>query len=180
MSSTATVTPVTLTALQTPKEQFLSTYEREHEITMRVLRALPADRGEMQPHPRCRSARDLAWIFVMEQGMLERALTTGFDWSRAPAAPPPAPESMDVIIRTFDAGQKRIAELVRGTPDERLLETVSFFVGPKQLADVPKLQFLWFVLFDQIHHRGQFSIYVRMADARLPSIYGPTADEPWV
>ena len=37
---------------------------------------------------------------------------------------------------------------------------------------------LWFELFDHIHHRGQLSVYVRLAGAKLPSIYGPTADEP--
>jgi len=36
------------------------------------------------------------------------------------------------------------------------------------------------ILCDQIHHRGRFSIYLHMADGKVPSIYGPTADEPWV
>ena len=179
MTSTATATPAAIAAIQSPKEQFLAAYDKEHGITMRVLRAFPPDRADLQPHPTCRTARELAWIFVMEQGMLERALTTGFDWSKAPQAPPPAPESFGAIVETFDAGQKRIAEIVRGMPDERFSETVSFFVAPKTLGDIPKLQFLWFVLSDQIHHRGQFSIYIRMAGAKLPSIYGPTADEPW-
>jgi uncharacterized damage-inducible protein DinB len=42
---------------------------------------------------------------------------------------------------------------------------------------------LWIELFDHIHHRGQFSVYLRLAGAKVPSIYGPTADEalqPWV
>ena len=30
-----------------------------------------------------------------------------------------------------------------------------------------------------VHHRGQFSVYLRMADGKVPSIYGPSADEPW-
>ncbi len=41
-------------------------------------------------------------------------------------------------------------------------------------------KFLWMLLCDQIHHRGQFSIYLRMAGGKVPSIYGPTADEPWM
>ncbi len=60
-----------------------------------------------------------------------------------------------------------------------LRDTVQFLVAPKTMGNVPKLDFLWFLLHDQIHHRGQFSVYLRMADARVPSIYGPTADEPW-
>jgi uncharacterized damage-inducible protein DinB len=39
-------------------------------------------------------------------------------------------------------------------------------------------QALWYELFDHIHHRGQISVYMRLAGAKLPSIYGPTADEP--
>jgi uncharacterized damage-inducible protein DinB len=38
---------------------------------------------------------------------------------------------------------------------------------------------LWFFLSDTIHHRGQLTVYLRMAGGRLPSVYGPTADEPW-
>jgi uncharacterized damage-inducible protein DinB len=36
------------------------------------------------------------------------------------------------------------------------------------------------MLCDQIHHRGQFSVYLRMADGKVPSIYGPSLDEPWM
>jgi uncharacterized damage-inducible protein DinB len=36
------------------------------------------------------------------------------------------------------------------------------------------------MLMDSVHHRGQFSVYLRMADGKVPSIYGPTADEPWM
>jgi uncharacterized damage-inducible protein DinB len=44
---------------------------------------------------------------------------------------------------------------------------------------VPKIDFLWFLLCDQIHHRGQLSVYLRMAGGKVPSIYGPSGDEPW-
>jgi uncharacterized damage-inducible protein DinB len=61
-----------------------------------------------------------------------------------------------------------------------LTETVKFPVGPGKMGDMTKMQFLWMLYCDQIHHRGQFSVYLRMADGKLPSIYGPTADEPWM
>ena len=44
---------------------------------------------------------------------------------------------------------------------------------------IPVIDVLWFMLTDSIHHRGQLSVYVRMAGGRVPSIYGPSADEPW-
>lgn len=162
-----------------PKQQFLDAYDKEHATTMRVIRAFPASKAELRPHPKCKSARELAWMFVLEQGMAEKALTTGFDWSKPPAMPP-APDSMEGIIGAFDAGHKKVVALVRAQSDKQLTETVKFPVAPKTLGDVPRLQFLWFALCDQIHHRGQFSIYLRMADGKVPSIYGPSADEPWM
>ena len=52
-----------------PMQAFLEAYEREHEITMRVLRAYPTDKLELRPHPRSKTARELAWIFVLERGL---------------------------------------------------------------------------------------------------------------
>jgi uncharacterized damage-inducible protein DinB len=47
------------------------------------------------------------------------------------------------------------------------------------MGDIPVYAFLWAMLADQIHHRGQLSVYLRMAGGKVPSIYGPSADEPW-
>lgn len=161
-----------------PKEHFLRTFEREVGTTIRVLNALPSDKAELRPAEMCRTARELAWIFVIEQGMSATALTTGFDWSQPPAMPA-APDNMAGIVTAFEQGARQIRDLVRSMPEEKLEETVQFFDGPGKLRDWPKLEFLWYVLSDQIHHRGQFSIYLRMAGGKVPSIYGPTADEPW-
>jgi uncharacterized damage-inducible protein DinB len=73
----------------------------------------------------------------------------------------------------------RTVALVEQMPDSQTGDTVKFFTGPKTLGDIPKLDFLWFLLCDQIHHRGQFSVYLRMAGGKVPSIYGPSGDEPW-
>jgi hypothetical protein len=174
--------PVTATAqhASTEKAQFLDTFERECQTTLRVLRAYPTGMENLQPHPRCRNAVGLAWIFVGEMGMLQTALTTGFDWSRPPESPP-APKSMEEVIASFDHLYKQVLDVVRGTTEADLRsETVQFPAGPGKMATLTRMQFLWFVLSDQIHHRGQFSIYLRMAGGKLPSIYGPTADEPWM
>ena len=162
------------------RDQFITAFEREHDTTLRVLRAYPEDKLDLKPHPRLKTARDLAFMLVREQGLLEKALTTGFDWSTPPAKGPEPPATMAGIAEAVDAGRKRVVELLRGLTDEQLTgETVKFMVGPQKLGDHAKLDFLWFILHDHIHHRGQLSIYLRMADGKVPSIYGPTADEPW-
>lgn len=162
-----------------PRQQFLDLYEREHGTTMRVLRAYPEEQRDLKPSERSNSARQVAWTFVIEQALMEKALTTGFDWSKPPAPPPPPPATMREIADRFDAGHRRLAAMVREMPDDQLGRTVAFFVAPRTLGDVPLMEFLWFLLLDQVHHRGQLSVYLRMAGGKLPSIYGPSADEPW-
>jgi uncharacterized damage-inducible protein DinB len=166
-------------SMVTPKQQFLSSYDQEHATTMKVLRAYPADKLDLRPHKMCKDARELAWMFVIEQGFMEKGATVGFDWSTPPAPFPKPPESWETQLSIFDEGQKRVAAAVNALNDQQLFDTIKFFTGPKEIGDMPKIQFLWMILCDQIHHRGQFSIYLRMADGKVPSIYGPTADEPW-
>ncbi len=160
------------------KQQYLDVFEREHATTLRVLRQYPPDKLELQPHPKCKTARDLAWIFAIEQGVVEKVLTDTMEMP--PKSPlPPAPQSWQDLLTAIEAGRDRIAGLVRGMHDEDLLKPVRFFVGPGQLGDVPKLQIIWLMLHDHIH-RGQFSVYLRIADGKVPSIYGPSLDEPWM
>jgi uncharacterized damage-inducible protein DinB len=159
-----------------PKQQFLEVFEREHATTVKVLRAYPGDQLDLRPHKMCKTARELAWMFVMEQALAHKALTTGLDWS-APSKSPEAPASMDGIIEALEKGHRDVVDAVNALPDPT--GTVKFYTAPKTIGDVPIMSFVWMMLFDQIHHRGQFSIYLRMADGKVPSIYGPTADEPW-
>jgi len=163
----------------TPKERFLEVFEREHATTARVLRAYPDDELDLKPHERSKSARELAWFLAQSQGTLAKVIKSGLDWSRPPAVPEP-PSSMAEIAETMEREHRRLVEVLRGMSAEDLAETLQVPVAPKTLGDITKLDFLWFILHDHIHHRGQFSIYLRMAGGNVPSIYGPTADEPWM
>lgn len=167
-------------AMPSPKQLFLESYEREHAITMRVLRAYPADRAELRPHPRCKTARELAWVFTLERDLGTMVFNDAFASGAPPGSPPPAPESWEEVLVAFEQAHRDFGQLVRATPDEVLFQKVRFFTGPGTLSDVRRIDFLWFLLSDEIHHRGQFSIYLRMADGRVPSIYGPSGDEPWM
>jgi uncharacterized damage-inducible protein DinB len=166
--------------MSSPKEQFLSTYDREHAITMKVLKAYPPDKAELRPHPKCKTARELAWIFVVERGMGTMALKNAFAQGMPEGGMPPALATIGEVITAYEKAHQDFRTVVSNTPDDQLLETVKFFTAPKTLGDVRRIDFLWFMLSDEIHHRGQFSIYLRMADGRVPSIYGPSADEPWM
>jgi len=163
-----------------PKEAFLDAYEREHVRTMNVLRAFPAGQMDLRPHPKLKTARELAWVFTQERGLGTAVYHNAFKDGLPPGRKPPeAPLSWDAILSGLEKAHKDLGDLVRSTSDEQLNEGVKFFVGPKTLGDWTRLSFLWFLLHDEIHHRGQFSVYLRMAGGKVPAIYGPSGDEPW-
>ena len=68
---------------------------------------------------------------------------------------------------------------VNGSSDEELNAQVATPSGPGKMGQARVMDVLWLPLLDMIHHRGQCSIYLRMVGVKVPSIYGPTADERW-
>jgi uncharacterized damage-inducible protein DinB len=175
-SSSATATPPSTGAVS-PKEQFLNAFKQEHATTVKVLRAFPAKEKEFRPHAKSRTARELAFIFVVEQSIMAQALKKQL---KMPPNFPPTPESWADILSAFEKGYEEALAALNAASDATLTGKSPFFTGPGQMGDVPTMQLLWMTLCDQIHHRGQLSVYVRMAGGKVPSIYGPSADEPWM
>ena len=162
--------------MMTEKEQFLSTMAREFPTTLKVLKAFPTGKAELKPHAKARSARELAWAFVTEEKACDMALDGALELGKMPKPPATLPE----VISTYERAHTAFVERLRRTPEAELDKTVKFMTGPKQMGDMRKMDVLWFMLMDGVHHRGQLSVYLRMADGKVPSIYGPSADEPWM
>lgn len=151
-------------------------FGRESATTLKVLHAYPAAQADFKPHERSSSAKQLAWTFVVEARLATYAIHEGNPIGKAFIAPP---ESWDEIVRAVASNYAELQQLVASLTPEQLDGKATFFTGPKQLGEYPMTDFLWFLLHDQIHHRGQLSVYLRMTGAKVPSIYGPSADEPW-
>ena len=161
----------------TEKEMFLQMFEREHGITLKVLKAYPAAKADFKPHERSKSGKDLAWVFVIEQQVVVAgALAGAIDFSKMT----PAPATMQGVIAAYEKTHPQMVAKLKQASEAALNATVKFPVGPKQMADLRVLDVLWGMLHDEIHHRGQLSVYVRLAGGKVPSIYGPSADEPWM
>lgn len=160
------------------KTQFLAAWEKEFPVTLKVLRAYPAAQADLRPHPRARTAKELAWTFVFEG--YGGAQAVDGELKLPPTGMPPMPDKWDGVAMECERAFRRLGDKVRTAGDAELNQTIKFFTAPKQMGDVRTLDFLWFLLMDMVHHRGQFSVYLRMADGKVPSIYGPSADEPWM
>jgi uncharacterized damage-inducible protein DinB len=164
-------------AMPSAKQQFLMAFENEHRTTLKVIRALPSDQGHFQPHPRSQTAKNLIWTFTIEQGIAVNALKGTLTM---PPVFPPAPASLEEAVSAFEKAAADTIATAKRAPEDRFHRTSPFFSGPGKVSDFRNIDLLWFMLSDQIHHRGQLSVYVRMAGGKVPSIYGPSADEPWM
>ena len=158
------------------KREYLDAFRREFPTTLRVMRAVPPENAAFRPHARSKSAVELAHMFSTENGAV--ILATQGELPMPPKFPP-APPTLEEAIEAYERSVQELLEAVERMPDSRLRETVNFFAGPGKMTPIPVEDVLWFMLMDSIHHRGQLSVYVRLAGGKVPSIYGPSADEPW-
>jgi uncharacterized damage-inducible protein DinB len=165
-------------AEMSPKQRFLRRYEAEHATTLRVLRALPAGQGDFRPHPRSQSANELLYTMLFEQEIGQRVLKGTAVMGQG--SPPPKPASFEEGVTALDQGYHSLAAAMKKAPDAQLRTIIKFPVAKGQMGDWNALDFIWYmVLLDHIHHRGQMSVYVRLAGGKVPSIYGPSGDDPW-
>ncbi|HYD51849.1 MAG TPA: DinB family protein [Gemmatimonadaceae bacterium] len=151
-------------------------YRRESALTIKVLRAYPAEQAELRPHEHSNSAHQLLWTFVIENALIEGAVRHGLREQTGWGEMPPR---WDDTLRLYEEGVARVTTLLDAFDDADMARSVSFFTGPKQRGEFSLFDFARYMLKDSIHHRGQMSVYLRLAGAKVPSIYGPSHDEPW-
>lgn len=156
------------------KEIFLRIWHREAKTTARVIRAFPAESVGFTPHERSRSIRELAWQCVMDERVIEKIID-GANHLRDVPPRPPAPETMEEIAAAYEQAHRQAAEkMFRPEAQFSKMVTVTTRGGS---IDLEQAETLWSNLLDQIHHRGQLTIYLRQAGGKVPSIYGPSGDE---
>ncbi len=160
-----------------PWKAYADTLARESATTAKVMRAFPGDQAAFQPHPRSGSAMQLFHTFGVEQGVALMCVNGALDLTKAFSVAPPA--SLSDAISAFETNVAAVVAAARKATPAVWGKAQPFFVGPKQMGQVPGGMIAEMMLSDQIHHRGQLSVYLRMAGGKVPSIYGPSADEPW-
>lgn len=158
------------------KDMYLGAFEQEYQTTLKVLRAYPAAKAELKPSERSMSARELAWTMTLNQMAVEPIL----QGKLMPEGMPQAPATWAEVLASFEGAHKQITAKLAQIKDEAMNGTVHTIVGPKKEGDMRTGSMLWMMLSDTIHHRGQFSVYLRIAGGKVPSIYGPSGDEPWM
>lgn len=154
------------------REFYVERRRAEDPNFLKVLKALPADRLSYKPHERSPSAEQNAWTLTMElKACLDVVTKFQAEWQS-----PPAP-ALSEMIRLYEEWSKELTDRVSSMDDASWNKTAQFFYNGKMVSEQPVGQFLWFILFDAIHHRGQLTAYLRPMGGKVPAVYGPSADE---
>jgi uncharacterized damage-inducible protein DinB len=148
----------------------IAALEQEFATTRKIIAAVPADKSDYRPHPTSKSALELAnHIPTSEVWFLNGIASGNFPMDEGPSFNTPA-EALAYYDREFPAALAKVKAL----SGEQLAAVIDFF-GMK----FPNVVYLNFCQVHSIHHRGQLSAYLRPMGAKVPSIYGGSADEPF-
>jgi uncharacterized damage-inducible protein DinB len=158
-------------------DAFVQEIDHEGKTTRRVLERVPADRLGWRPHPKSMSLGELALHTAQVPGVIASwALedTTNFSGSPKQAEA----ESTDQVLKAHDASMEKTKEVLGELGDAGLQRSWQGMAGGATLMSMPKVVLFRSVVVNHwIHHRGQLSVYLRLLDVAVPSIYGPSADE---
>lgn len=152
--------------------------EKEAATARKCLERVPAEKFAWKPHEKSMAFGALAvhiaemfgWTPVtLQQPELDFAK---FDYK------PYEPATTEDLLEYFDKNYAEALEVLKSTGDETFLENWTMRNGEKVYFTAPKAAVMrGFVMNHIVHHRGQLSVYLRLNDIPVPSIYGPSADE---
>lgn len=155
------------------KRLLLDFWKHEAVATRKVISRIPEDKSDYRPHPDSRSARELAWLMVLEEKLLIDGLENGLmDWREEG---PPA--SVSAVLEIYDRNHDEIVNRLERLDESKWEAPIAFEVDGTEYRRMSGFEYGWEFLFDQIHHRGQLSTYLRPMGAKVPAIIGPSADE---
>ena len=154
------------------RDTLLRQLTHEHGTTKRVIAAVPGEHSDYRPDPKAKTAFDLAWhIASAEMFFLTAVSAGGFDTPH-PAKPENVKSPAD--IANWYEEQFRVATGKIEALEAGQLQKILDFRG---LFQSPAVFFLSTGMCHSIHHRGELATYLRPMGGKVPSIYGPSADE---
>ena len=156
------------------REYYLECFASEKARFLRVLKAVPAGEAGYRPHERSSSAGDLVWLLASELKDACEIVDHGkVDFVLRPT-PAKVSESVTAYEKNLEEFEKRLPKI----DDAAWQKPAKFAVDGNVAWETSLGDMLFGFLFDAIHHRGQLSAYLRPMGAKVPSIYGPSADDP--
>lgn len=161
-------------------QSLLPEYDHELATTRRVLERVPEAEFAWKPHPKSMSLGQLAGHVANLPFWLSMTMKAPFydleAGDQEARLDPPA--SRSALLEQFDEKVKDARARLASASDAEMTAPWTLRSGDHEIFTIPRVAAVRsFVMNHLIHHRGQLSVYLRLKDVPVPSIYGPTADE---
>jgi uncharacterized damage-inducible protein DinB len=157
----------------TNKEFFLETMKSERKIFRDAIEALPDDKFGHKVHDRSREAGNLALQLAAQWESVSNIIKKGSPHADSfKTTAPTKANVLDLFDKNFDQMMKDVASV----SDDEWENKTAKMEYPGGSWEVKKFEMAWGFLLDAVHHRGQLSTFLRHMGAKVPSIYGGSAD----
>jgi len=159
---------------------FAAQMEREAAITRRALERVPDGRGDWKPHEKSMTFGYLGFLVASMPSWVEMAVARDEIDLNPPGGSQFKPRSdmtSAELRETHDGAVAKALAALRGTNDAHLKTPWRLLVAGRVVSESPREVVIADTFTHLAHHRGQLTVYLRLAGAMVPSIYGPSADE---
>ncbi len=153
------------------KQELVEIFEWELPVFTKVIRAVPEEYYLQKPHEKSRSGAELITTLIVEL-MYTHNFLKGESADLSLYENPPQFSTVAEAGDHFENLSKQFLTDLHAATDEQLKKKVFFFHRDTTSDDA-----VFNMLLDLVHHRGQLSVYIRLGGGKVPSIYGPSADE---
>jgi uncharacterized damage-inducible protein DinB len=156
-------------------DTFIGELEQEAATTRKVLERVPADKFGWKPHEKSFSLGDLAHHLATIPGGIAQMVSDSFAIENMQKKEPCAPSE---LLSTLDDSLAKAKEILGAFDDAKLMENWSVTKGGETIMEMPRIAAVRAILLNHwYHHRGQMTVYLRLLDVPVPSVYGPSADD---
>ncbi len=161
-------------------EFFLAELESEAAKSRHVLEQVPAGKRDVKPHERSMAFGYLSelvatipsWVgFAITMNEIDIAPKTG------PGHKPPPMNTSAELVAGLDKAVAQAREALQKTTDAHLATPWRLLAGGQLAMEQPRHDVIRDAFLHSAHHRGQMTVYLRLLGAKVPSVYGPTADD---
>jgi uncharacterized damage-inducible protein DinB len=161
----------------TTGQAIIGEFDQEMAATRRVLERVPSDKGTWKPHEKSFSIGHLAQLVARMPAWISRTVNhSNHDLSQATSF---SYETTDALLAEFDRNVREAREALTAANDEQMNQPWSLTRGDKTVMTMPRGVVVRQNINHLVHHRAQLTVYLRLLDIPVPSVYGPSADERW-
>jgi uncharacterized damage-inducible protein DinB len=162
-------------------EFFLAQLESEAEHSRLALQRVPEGHNDWKPHNKSMPLGYLAaLVATMPAWIVSMVKQDELDLKSPDAAKfkPLEWSTRSELVAALDAAVAQAREALQNTTDEHLNRPWRFVVDGHVVNESPRHVMIADSVFSHLaHHRGQLTVYLRLNEASVPALYGPSADE---